>query len=507
MRAALGVVLSVWLLGLAPAAVERPLAIGSRKQLFLDRRLIADARGVELSFNPPQHFPSNLLPAERPWERGRLGAYASVLEDDGRYRMYYNSFDARYESEYLCVALSDDGVRWTRPRVGTIEHEGARDNNIVGVGVRGRVFIDPFDAPARRYKLLTRIDAEDPRWPLTKGSRRLDATYLLTSADGFSWERVEEPVLQFHTAAVSDVFFDDLAGRWAVYMRGSLPDTGSAAYARIEVPRDGLARPFPVLPGTRAAERGRAVDLRGEAPFVFQTDANDSVGAHVYTLYAHRYGWADAAYVAFPSIWYSRRPSLGGLSDPTASDGMEMQFAFSHDGIAWRRPFRRSIVPAWLEAGPNGVDQVYCGGMVRHRDEVVVYYSRVAGRHLLDDWKPLGRLASIGRVVFRLDGFVSADATEAGGELTTPVLDFEGRRLELNAWTGAGGWIEVALLDEKRQPLPEFGPRQAIRLAGNSVRHVAAWKRGSDVGALAGRPVRVRIALRDAKLFALQFVP
>jgi len=28
-----------------------------------------------------------------------------------------------------------------------------------------------------------------------------------------------------------------------------------------------------------------------------------------------------------------------------------------------------------------------------------------------------------------------------------------------------------------------------------------------DVGALAGRPVRVRIALRDAKLFALQFVP
>jgi len=55
--------------------------------------------------------------------------------------------------------------------------------------------------------------------------------------------------------------------------------------------------------------------------------------------------------------------------------------------------------------------------------------------------------------------------------------------------------------------LPEFGPRQAIRLAGNSVRHVAAWKRGSDVGALAGRPVRVRIALRDAKLFALQFVP
>jgi hypothetical protein len=238
---------------------------------------------------------------------------------------------------------------------------------------------------------------------------------------------------------VSDVFFDDLAGRWAVYMRGSLPDSGIAAYARIEVPRDGLARPFPVLPGTRAAERGRAVDLRGEAPFVFQTDADDPVGSHVYTLYAHRYGWADAAYVAFPSIWYSRRPSLGGLGDPSASDGMEMQFAFSRDGIAWRRPLRRSIIPAWLEAGPAGVDQVYCGGMVRRGDEVIVYYSRVAGRHLLDDWKPLGRLASIGRVVFRLDGFVSADATEAGGELTTPVLDFEGRRLELNAWTGAGG--------------------------------------------------------------------
>jgi hypothetical protein len=481
------------------------LDVGSRKQLFLDRRLIETDRNIQLVFNPPRHLPENVLPAEGTWERGRLGAYVSVIEEGAGYRMYYNAYDARFETEYLCVALSDDGVRWRRPRIGTIEHDGSRDNNIVGIGVRGRVFVDPFDAAARRYKLLARMDRDDPRWPPSKGTRRTDASYMLTSSDGFTWQRVEEPVLGFSLASMTDVVWDDLAGRWAIYARQVLPDGATVGYGRLEVARDALLRPFPVTPAPWSGPPRRAVDLRGELPFVLRPDERDPNGSNIYTLYAQRYRGADAVFVAFPSIWYSR--GRAGRGDPSASDGMEMQFAHSRDGSAWQRPVRRSIVPLWSEPGPTAVDQVYCGGMVRRGDELVVFYNRVAGRHLTDPWKPLGPRSMIGRVVFRLDGFVSAEAGSEGGELTTRALTFAGRRLEINAWVGAGGSVRVALLDAGGRPLPGFDLADSVGLEGNSVRHAVAWKQGSDVAALAGRPVRLRIALRDAKLFALQFQP
>ena len=183
---------------------------------------------------------------------------------------------------------------------------------------------------------------------------------------------------------------------------------------------------------------------------------------------------------------------------------MEMQFAFSRNGIDWQRPTRRSIIPLWSEPGPTSIDQVYCGGMVRRGDELIVYYNRVAGRHR-EDWKPLGPQSMIGRVVFRLDGFMSAEADGEGGEFTTPVLTFSGQKLELNAWIGSGGWIQVALLDPAGEPIPGYSIEDAVRVVGNSIRHVVQWKHGTDVGALARKPVRARIGLRDAKLFALQF--
>jgi len=34
---------------------------------------------------------------------------------------------------------------------------------------------------------------------------------------------------------------------------------------------------------------------------------------------------------------------------------------------------------------------------------------------------------------------------------------------------------------------------------------VVVWKKGADVGRLAGRPVRLRFVMKDADLFALRF--
>jgi hypothetical protein len=40
---------------------------------------------------------------------------------------------------------------------------------------------------------------------------------------------------------------------------------------------------------------------------------------------------------------------------------------------------------------------------------------------------------------------------------------------------------------------------------GDSLERVVTWKGSPDVGALSGRPVRLRLVMRDADLFALRF--
>jgi hypothetical protein len=246
--------------------------------------------------------------------------------------------------------------------------------------------------------------------------------------------------------------------------------------------------------------------LADELPVVLGPDERDPPGMQIYTLGALKYPGAQDVYVAFPSVWYSRRPDWrSGQSDPNASDTLEVQFAFSRDGVRWQRPFRQAVI----RRGPPGSGsegQIYSSGMVRHRDRLLVYFSGLSSRHLTgnpkDDWNPV-----IGRAVFRLDRFIGAEAAYEGGELTTPPLVFGGRRLELNARTGGGGFIQVELLDEAGTTLPGFGLAGADRVNGDAVAHAVSWAGRSDVSALAGRTVRLRFVMRDAKLYAFQFAP
>ena len=74
------------------------------------------------------------------------------------------------------------------------------------------------------------------------------------------------------------------------------------------------------------------------------------------------------------------------------------------------------------------------------------------------------------------------------------------------AATSAGGSVRVEIQDEAGQPVPGFTLADSPVLFGNTVRHVVAWKGGADVGALAGKPVRLRFELKDADLYSMQFV-
>ena len=265
------------------------------------------------------------------------------------------------------------------------------------------------------------------------------------------------------------------------------------AYARIEVARGALDKPYRFAPDP--AKKRNAFGSYGgptaEFPPSFATDDLD-VDHQVYTLNAFKYPESDY-YIAFPNMWY-----------PNTSDCDDVQFAYSLDGIGWERPSRQPVIRLGLPgSGAQGYVTSAEGGLIRRGDELWLYYTGLPERHLSPNvnWESVNR-----RAIFRADGFVSADADHLGGELVTAPLLPGGESLELNLDASAGGMAAVELQDANGQALAGFGLKDCDRLRGNSTRMRVSWGANPAMGKAIGMPVRLRIAMRGAKLYSFRFM-
>ena len=105
----------------------------------------------------------------------------------------------------------------------------------------------------------------------------------------------------------------------------------------------------------------------------------------------------------------------------------------------------------------------------------------------------------------RLDGWVSVDAGDEPGTLTTKPLKLTGDKLVINADAEDGG-VGVEILGRTGQrPVPGFSLADCDRFSGDSVRHTVAWQGSSDLSRLQDRPVRLRFHLQNAKLYSFVF--
>ena len=120
--------------GYAAPLSDDPILIGSRKQLFIDRKFIQSDTGVTLRMNPPVKAGVALAP-DRPWEQGWLTGSGYVSEDGGRYRMWYIVIPPASRigeaPGLLCYAESDDGRAWRKPNLGLYDYNGSKANNIL----------------------------------------------------------------------------------------------------------------------------------------------------------------------------------------------------------------------------------------------------------------------------------------------------------------------------------------------------------------------------------------
>ncbi len=449
------------------------LNIGSRRELFIDRYLIERLDRAQLRLQRP--LPREVVfQVKSPAENACTACYNLTQEDD-RILMYYRGYyplgesggDAA-ESQTAHLAVSADGVRFERPSLGLVDFAGSSDNNIV---LRGRaahnlvVFRDanPAVDPSQLYKAV--------------GNSGTDNLHGFVSADGLHWRPIKEGPLDIPGAfdSVNVPLWDPHTGQYRLF-----------------------SRYFEAVNG-----RVRAIQSCASDDFIHWTRPvphRYSEGAPLEQFYTNATAvvpGAEHILVSFPMRFVPQRTRDTEGMDYPGNGISDAVFLSSRDGEYWDRTF----MEAWMRPGLDRRNWTHrnCttapGIIATAPDEWSLYMIEHYG------WND-NRLR---RLTVRPHGFASVSAGWQGGELLTLPLCFAGDRLRLNYSTSAVGYVRLELQDTDGRPLPGFGLEDMEPLFGDELDEVVTWQSGADLGALAGRPVRLRVELQDADLFSLRF--
>jgi len=457
-----------------------PIDIGARRELFVDKYLIDRLDGAALKLHSPQ--PANVaLQLDRPWE-GPYCGYFTVMKVGPVYRMYYRGLpvlqDAT-EQETTCYAESDDGITWSRPDLSLFEVHGTRENNVIlhghaPVSHNFSPFLDvkPGVSPRERFKAI--------------GGSSESGLIPFVSADGVRWRKLrEQPIITkgaFDSQNV--VFWSELERCYVCYFRTS---KGEVRWISRCTSPDFLNWTRPV-----------------------EMEFGDTAVEHLYTNQTQPYFRAPHIYIAFPMRFFPDRgvlreeqvqklnvhPSYLRYARTQCSDGV---FLTSRGGSRYDRTFREAFVRPGLDPG-NWVSRTMMaalGVVPTGPAEMSLYYHQHDGQYTFH----------LRRYTLRTDGFVSVNAPSTGGELLTKPITFVGRELSVNFSSSAAGGLRVEIQDAGGQPIPGHTMADAREKIGDDLDARVSWNKGSDVSALAGRPIRLRFLLQDADLYSLQFRP
>jgi len=460
----------------------RPIDIGSRRELFVDHLLIDRMDGVTLQLHEPQ--PAGVaLTFDRPYE-GVFAAYVTVLYDGQKYRMYYRGLPATRDgqadhsiaSEVTCYAESTDGITWTKPSLGLHEVGSNKDNNVILVRNPACHNFAPF--------LDNRPGVDPPQRFKAVGGNRTVGLLAFVSADGTRWSPLrDEPII---TGGAFDsqnvVFWSEHEQAYVCYFR-TAKKIGNDSY--------------------RWISRSTSKDFLNWTPPV-EMDMGDVPPTHFYTNQTHPYYRAPHVYVSIFARFIPGRQVLTredvrrlGVVGDYFHDVSDACFMTTRGGNRYDRTFLEAFVrPGRGEANWTSRTNYPALGVVPTADSMISMYIQ---RNYATPTHHLQRL------ILRPDGFASVRAGFADGEMITKPLTFQGRELALNVSTSAAGQVRVEIQDANGAPLPGYALADSKPVIGDELERVVTWKNGSDVAALAGKPVRLRFVMNEADLYAIQF--
>jgi hypothetical protein len=485
------------------------LDIGSRRELFLDNLLVDRLEGgAQRVFHHP--VPREVvITFDQPWEGNTCG-YVTVFRDGERYRMYYRAQNVpgsaggekRGSHAFDCYAESPDGIHWTRPVLGQVEFQGSKDNNILlrpaapagwyAEGINPFRDENPAAAPDALYKAVSPVFG--PGNNPDDWSDREKALALLKSSDGLHWSPLQEKGV-FR----GEGFFDSQnVAFWDPNI------SGYRAYFR-DVQRPAFLRDI---------KTGTSPDFVTWSQGAFLAQLRKP-SAQFYVNGIRNYHRAPHIYIGLPEM-YDDRPWSPAMAQLPDTEKRRRNIA------EWKRPGPLSEVQLmWSRDGgtfelspstfmPPGPERpgiyTYCDAVAWHLVETASDLEGAAPELTLyrNEFCYLGDVR-LRRYTLRLDGFASIHAPTAGGELITPPIIFKGKSLSMNFASSAFGSLRVEIQDAAGKPLPGFALDDSIELYGDTVARNAIWKDNPDLGALAGKPVRLRFVMKDADLYSIKF--
>jgi hypothetical protein len=450
--------------GIAAAATGTKTAVdlGDRRELFVDTYLVDGLSGAACRrLHHPQRR-AVALELNAPWE-GPTSAYFSVVPVDGKIRLYYRGSGQEGSHELACVAESEDGITFTRPKLGLFDWQGSKDNSIIWMGAGQHNFTPFLDAnPAA---------PADQRFKALASAGPKSSLVAFVSADGYRWRKLrEEPVItQGAFDSQNLAFWDPVRKLYVEYHRGF---------------RDGF----------------RDIMTSTSADFVNWTepqwlDYGDAPHEHLYTNAITPYFRAPHLHLGFPNRLMEGRQKIANA--PGGAGVNDALLMSSRDMLHFER-WREAFITPTLEP-ENWTDRnnYVAWGIVPLNEREIGIYSTDHYRH---------KTARLVVNTIRTDGFVSLSADASGGQALTRPFTFAGKALEVNYATSAAGSLRFELCDTEGKAYPGFALGDSEVLFGNELAHGVTWKGGSDVSSLAGKTVRLRVNLKDADLFSLRFI-
>ncbi len=116
-----------------------------------------------------------------------------------------------------------------------------------------------------------------------------------------------------------------------------------------------------------------------------------------------------------------------------------------------------------------------------------------------------GRQSRLRRYSLRIDGFASIHAKLQQGEFTTKPITFAGKELSLNVATSAAGLVQVEIRSPEGTAIPGYTVADCDIIYGDSLDRRVTWKGNKSVESLIGRPVVLRVVMREADVYSLVF--
>ncbi len=467
-----------------------PIAIGDRLELMVDRALVASSRGLRHRAVTPR-AEEVVFRFDQPWE-GPFSGYLTTLHDPalGEYRLYYrghwpaqaadgsSDHPFSHAGQCLCVAISSDGVHWQRPQLAFHPLPEAPRNNILLLDAFPHTHnFTPF------LDLCPGVPANE-RYKALAGGEPERGLVAYASADGLHWRLLHpEPVITGEGFDSMNVAF------WSSH------EQCYVAYVRTWTGPD--------CTGWRSISRCTSNDFLQWTPLQemqFQSPGR----VHYYTNQTAPYARAPHHYLAFAARFMEHRRVVStaeadalSIHPRYQSDCSDTVLLTSRGGGSYQRAFREAVITPQMGAQHwNSRSNYPSLGLLETGEQQLSLY-------LNQCFAQPG--AHVQRYSYERDRLACWEAGHRSGELLTQPLLFNGSELRLNLATAAAGWLKVECQSADGKPLPGYQISDCEPITTNASAAVVRWRGGCDLAPLQGTPVRLRIRMKECRLFALQF--